>query len=254
MLSRVIEQGLSFVSLAVVEVMTLLGDVGDGNNSHRQIETAPRGVDVLRALFLDFVGDCLQNRVDVAVPLNVTLIVALAGDWHVDVRTAVAATARGGGSASGGRGACRGRPGRGDSSPAAGLRAVRVAGECDFRDASLQQTLTERILRRYQSYLLINGALEAAAKWERELVLRCGLAEMQSEAIDRVILRIRSSPSDFIRRGTQIRYLLEDVKESVSNYEVLECLLRFAAVGKEVEWERRRRAMPMQTWLVCCCF
>ena len=33
-LSRVIEQGLSFVSLAVVEVMTLLGDVGYGNNGY----------------------------------------------------------------------------------------------------------------------------------------------------------------------------------------------------------------------------
>ena len=62
-------------------------------------------MDVLHALFLDFVGDCLQNRVDVTVPLNVTLIVALAGDWHVDVWTAIAGTARGGGSGSGGRGA-----------------------------------------------------------------------------------------------------------------------------------------------------
>lgn len=127
-------------------------------------------------------------------------------------------------------------------------------GECDFRDVSLRQTLTEQILHRYQSHLLIDGALEAAAKWERELILRCGLAEVRSEAIDRVLLRIRSSPSDFIRRGMQIRYLLEDVKESVSNYEVLECLLRIAAVGKEVEWERRRRVMPIKAWLVYCCF
>lgn len=119
---------------------------------------------------------------------------------------------------------------------------------------SLQQTLTEQILHRYQSHLLIDGALEAAAKWERELILRCGLAEVRSEAIDRVLLRIRSSPSDFIRRGMQIRYLLEDVKESVPNYEVLECLLRIAAVGKEVEWERRRRVMPIKAWLVYCCF
>lgn len=52
----------------------------------------------------------------------------------------------------------------------------------------------------------------------------------------------------------QIRYLLEDVKESVSNYEVLECLLRIAAVGKEVEWKRRRRVMPIKAWLVYCCF
>ena len=134
------------------------------------------------------------------------------------------------------------------------MRAVRAAGECDFRDASLQQTLTERILNRYQSRLLIDGALEAAAKWERELILRCGLAEVRSEAIEKVLLQIRSSPSDFIRRGTQIRYLLEDVKESVSNYEVLECLLRIVAVGKEVGLERRRRVMPIATWLVCCCF
>ena len=62
-------------------------------------------MDVLHALFLDFVGDCLQNRVDVTVPLNVTLIVALAGNWYVDVWTAIAGTARGGGSVSGGRGA-----------------------------------------------------------------------------------------------------------------------------------------------------
>ena len=127
-------------------------------------------------------------------------------------------------------------------------------GECDFRDVSLQQTLTEQILHRYQSHLLIDGALEAAAKWERELILRCGLAEVRSEAIERVLLRIRSSPSDFIRRGMQIRYLLEDVKESVSNYEVLECLLLIADVGKEVEWERRRRVMPIKAWLVYCCF
>ena len=47
-------------------------------------------------------------------------------------------------------------------------------------------------------------------------------------------MRIRSNPLDFSRRGTQILYLLEDVKENVSNYELLECFLRIVAVGKGV--------------------
>ena len=80
MLSRIIEQGLSFISLAVVEVMVLLGDVVVGCCGEGQIEAVPRGVDVQRALFLDFVGDCLQNRVDIAVPFHITLIVEMAAD------------------------------------------------------------------------------------------------------------------------------------------------------------------------------
>ena len=217
-LSRVIEQGLSFVSLAVVEVMTLLGN----------IETAPRGVDVLHALFLDFVGDCLQNRVDVTVPLNVTLIMCgrlsqgLLGEvvqFLVDAE-----------------------PVEDDQDVETLLQLLACV-----TDVSLQQTLTEQILHRYQSHLLIDGALEAAAKWERELILRCGLAEVRSEAIERVLLRIRSSPSDFIRRGMQIRYLLEDVKESVSNYEVLECLLRIAAKEGDADKSMARLLLLLNT-------
>ena len=92
-----------------------------------------------------------------------------------------------------------------------------------------------------------DGALEAAAKWERELILRYGFSEYQSGAIDRVLLRLRSSSLEFTRRGTQILYLLENVKESVSNYALLECLLRIVAVGEEVGWEYRRRVMPIET-------
>ena len=91
-----------------------------------------------------------------------------------------------------------------------------------------------------------DGALEATAQWERELILRYGLSDYRSGAIDRVLLRLRNNSLDFTHRGTQILSLLEDVKESVSNYALLECLLRIVAVGEEVGWEYRRRVTPIE--------